>query len=214
MLTVGDRVERGDGPTLERADLLVHVGQHIAGHHQLAQVQPPARAAGGLPRQDAAGRARAQRAGRSPVARRAPAPVPGAGPVFRAACGRRLPQHTANLYFRTSGKITWDETESLANGKRPGLFLFSDMEKFTPPDGYTFSVPMAVGDGEIQRVRFYTLKLPAARFPAVGERLATFFQLAPSHDDEETTLSPGLSALTQRTTSRPSAATTGVWWLS
>lgn len=59
------------------------------------------------------------------------------------------------------------------------------MEKFTPPDGYTFSVPMAVGDGEMHRVRFYALKLPAARFPAVGERLATFFQLAPSHDDEE-----------------------------
>jgi 4-hydroxyphenylpyruvate 3-dimethylallyltransferase len=96
--------------------------------------------------------------------------------------------NTANLYFRTSGKITRDESErlvSLANGKPPEPFLFSDMERFTPPDGYTFSVTMAEGTGEIQRVGFYALNLPAGRFPTVGERLATFFRSAPSRDDEE-----------------------------
>jgi len=96
--------------------------------------------------------------------------------------------NTANLYFRTAGKITWDQSVqlvSLANGKPPGPVLFSDMERFTSPDGYTFSVTMAVGNGEIQRVGFYALKLPAGRFPAVGARLATFFRCAPSRDDEE-----------------------------
>jgi 4-hydroxyphenylpyruvate 3-dimethylallyltransferase len=96
--------------------------------------------------------------------------------------------NTANLYFRTSGKITRDQSErfvSLANGKRPGPSLFSEMERFTPPDGYTFSVTMAVGNGDIQRVGFYALKLPAGRLPTIGQRLATFFQSAPSRDDEE-----------------------------
>jgi len=59
------------------------------------------------------------------------------------------------------------------------------MQRFTPSDGYTFSVTMAVSNGEIQRVGFYALKLPAGQFPAIGERLATFFRSAPSRDDEE-----------------------------
>jgi 4-hydroxyphenylpyruvate 3-dimethylallyltransferase len=96
--------------------------------------------------------------------------------------------NTVNLYFRTSSKITRDESErfvSMANGKQPRSSLFSDMERFTPPDGYTFSVTMAVGNGDIQRVAFYALKLPAGQFPTIGQRLATFFQSAPSRDDEE-----------------------------
>ena len=96
--------------------------------------------------------------------------------------------NTANLYFRTSARITWKQIErliSLAYGKPPEASVFSDMQRFTPSDGYTFSVTMAVSNGEIQRVGFYALKLPAGQFPAIGERLATFFRSAPSRDDEE-----------------------------
>ncbi|TCO55794.1 aromatic prenyltransferase Orf2 [Actinocrispum wychmicini] len=96
--------------------------------------------------------------------------------------------NTVNLYFRTSRKITQDDSErfvSVANGKPPGPSVFSDMAKFTPPDGYTFSVTMAVDNGDIQRVGFYALKLPTGQFPAIGQRLATFFRSAPSRDDEE-----------------------------
>lgn len=96
--------------------------------------------------------------------------------------------NTANIYFRTSARITPDESErmiSLAGGKRPGPFPFSEMERFTPPDGYTFSVTMAVDTGEVRRVGFYALRLPTGTFPNIGERLAAFFRSAPSHDDEE-----------------------------
>lgn len=96
--------------------------------------------------------------------------------------------NTANLYFRKSGKITQEESERLvclADGKRPGPLLLLEMERFTPPDGYTFSVTMSVGNGEIQRVGFYALKLPTGQFPCIGKRLATFFRSAPSRDEEE-----------------------------
>src|SRR5262249_59701402 len=64
-------------------------------------------------------------------------------------------------------------------------FLFADMEKFPPPDGYTFSVTMAVGDGEIQRVGFYALNLPAGRFPPSVNGWPPSSTPAPSRDDEE-----------------------------
>ncbi|MFC4056659.1 aromatic prenyltransferase [Actinomadura syzygii] len=95
---------------------------------------------------------------------------------------------TANLYFRTIRKITPGVCErlvALAAGDPPGPSLFADLAAFTPPDGHTFSVTMRVSDGEIQRVGIYALKLPASRFPAVGERLAAFFRTAPSRDEEE-----------------------------
>lgn len=95
---------------------------------------------------------------------------------------------TVNLYFRTSGKLTLDQSERLvrlANGNPPAASVFSDMQRFTAPDGYTFSVTMEVSGGEIQRVAFYALKLPAGRFPAIGERLTAFFRSAPSRDEEE-----------------------------
>ncbi|MFC4911812.1 aromatic prenyltransferase [Actinomadura gamaensis] len=101
------------------------------------------------------------------------------------------PGNTANLYFRTSHRITRDDAErliSLAHGKPPGPSLFTDMRTFTPPDGYTFSVTMGLADGEIQRVGFYALRLPAGRLPAVGERLTSFFRTSPSRDDEETNI--------------------------
>jgi len=98
-------------------------------------------------------------------------------------------QHdTANLYFRTGSGVTPEECErllSLAEGSPPDTAVFDDMANFTAPDGYTFSVTMSIGTGEVERVGFYALRLPAGRFPRVGERLAAFFASAPSYDDEE-----------------------------
>ncbi|SDP97420.1 aromatic prenyltransferase [Lentzea jiangxiensis] len=95
---------------------------------------------------------------------------------------------TASLYFRTSRKITWTELEqllTLVGGELPTPELFSHMEKFTSPDGFTFSVTAAAGGAEIQQVGVYALRLPVGQFPVVGDRLATFFDSAPSYDDEE-----------------------------
>ncbi|MEV5571965.1 aromatic prenyltransferase [Spirillospora sp. NPDC052269] len=67
---------------------------------------------------------------------------------------------SANLYFRTSRRISAAETArlvALAGGEPPEPSLYADMEAFTPPDGYTFSVTMNVSDGEIQRVGIYAL---------------------------------------------------------
>lgn len=98
-------------------------------------------------------------------------------------------QHdTANLYFRTGSGITPEECErllSLAESGPPDTTVFDDMANFTAPDGYTFSVTMSIGTGDVERVGFYALRLPAGRLPRVGERLAAFFASAPSHDDEE-----------------------------
>ncbi|MEV4253900.1 aromatic prenyltransferase, partial [Spirillospora sp. NPDC049652] len=97
-------------------------------------------------------------------------------------------RNTANLYFRTTRKITSDEAEriiSLTDGKPPAPSLFSDMREFTPPDGYTLNVTMGLADGGIRRVGFYALRLPAGRLPAVGDRLTSFFRASPSRDDEE-----------------------------
>lgn len=44
---------------------------------------------------------------------------------------------------------------------------------------------MAVGNGDIQRVGFYALKLRTGQFPAIGQRLVTFFRSAPSREEEE-----------------------------
>ncbi|MCF6468491.1 hypothetical protein FAF44_08825 [Nonomuraea sp. MG754425] len=95
---------------------------------------------------------------------------------------------SANLYFRTSRKITPDTAEeliALAGGNPPEPTLLDDMAAFTPSDGHTFSVTMSVPDGQIHRVGFYALKLPANRFPTIDERLTTFFRTAPSRDEEE-----------------------------
>ncbi|RFU40341.1 hypothetical protein DZF91_17680 [Actinomadura logoneensis] len=96
--------------------------------------------------------------------------------------------HSANLYFRTSRRITLDETDriiSLTGGNPPTPSLFADMREFTPADGYTLNVTMGLSDGEIQRVGFYALRLPQGRFPALGDRLTAFFRASPSRDDEE-----------------------------
>lgn len=98
-------------------------------------------------------------------------------------------QHdTATLYFRTGSGITPEECErllSLTESGPPDTTVFDDMANFTVPDGYTFSVTMWIGTGDVERVVFYALRLPAGRFPRVGERLAAFFASAPSHDDDE-----------------------------
>ncbi|MFF9505563.1 aromatic prenyltransferase [Streptomyces sp. NPDC014724] len=98
-------------------------------------------------------------------------------------------QHdTANLYFRTAKAITPDECERLLSLVKSGLpeaAVFDDMANFTAPNGFTFSVTMSIDTGEVERIAFYALKLPAGRFPRVGERLTAFFASAPSYDDEE-----------------------------
>jgi 4-hydroxyphenylpyruvate 3-dimethylallyltransferase len=59
------------------------------------------------------------------------------------------------------------------------------MTAFTAPDGHTFSVTLRIATGEVERVGFYALRLPAGRFPHIGDRLAAFFRGAPSYDQEE-----------------------------
>lgn len=98
-------------------------------------------------------------------------------------------QHgTANLYFRTRQGVDRKATErllTLAQSSAPDEKTFRDMVGFTAPDGYTFSVTLHIATGEIERVGFYALRLPAGRFPHIGDRLAAFFAGAPSFDEEE-----------------------------
>lgn len=96
--------------------------------------------------------------------------------------------NTANLYFRTSRRITQDvagDLVSLAGGNAPSPELVADMVEFTPRDGHTVNVTMRASDGEIERIGIYALKLPKGRYPALNDRLATFFRTSPSRDDEE-----------------------------
>lgn len=124
-----------------------------------------------------------------------PARIRGYEPVFRDL-GLEQVRHvavdyqhrTANLYFRTPHGITRADTEgfaTLAESSPPDVDTYTDIERFTAPDGFTFSVTMSIDTGSIERVGYYALKLPAGQFPAMGPRLTTFFQTAPSRDEEE-----------------------------
>ncbi|MFC5183237.1 aromatic prenyltransferase [Actinomadura harenae] len=96
--------------------------------------------------------------------------------------------NTANLYFRTSRRLTRDvaaDLVSLAGGNPPSPELLADMIEFTPGDGHTFNVTVRPSDGLIERVGVYALRLPPGRYPALNDRLATFFRSSPSRDDEE-----------------------------
>jgi 4-hydroxyphenylpyruvate 3-dimethylallyltransferase len=124
-----------------------------------------------------------------------PESIRGHGPTFHALGLVRVRhvavdyQHNSvNIYFRAPGPITLDQCQrfvSLADGEMPDHDTFGEMKRFAAPAGCTFSVTMTVGDGRIQRVGFYALKLPQGEFPTIGERLSTFFKVAPSRDEEE-----------------------------
>jgi hypothetical protein len=60
-----------------------------------------------------------------------------------------------------------------------------EMTEYISPGAYTFSVTISPAAGAIERVGFYALKLPAGRFPAIGDRLTRFFSEAPSYDRED-----------------------------
>ncbi|MGW6945364.1 aromatic prenyltransferase [Streptomyces xanthophaeus] len=98
-------------------------------------------------------------------------------------------QHqSVKLYFRTAEGFSPAQAEqflALTGAGLPKASVMQDMQEFTAPTGYTFSVTMTAATGRIQRVGFYALKLPVGRFPAIGDRLEHFFRAAPSHDDEE-----------------------------
>ncbi|MFB6523359.1 aromatic prenyltransferase [Streptomyces sp. NPDC056401] len=98
-------------------------------------------------------------------------------------------QHrSVNLYFRTTEGFSPAQAErllALTGADVPKASVMEDLREFTARSGYTFSVTMAAATGRIERVGFYALKLPAGRFPAIGDRLERFFRAAPSHDDEE-----------------------------
>ncbi|MEV6610834.1 aromatic prenyltransferase [Kutzneria sp. NPDC051319] len=98
-------------------------------------------------------------------------------------------QHgTANLYFRVFDPMTESHAQRLMSLVGGGVIprsTYDDLTRFTSPKGYTFSVTMTPADGEIERIGFYALRLPAGQFPAINDRLATFFRAAPSYDEEE-----------------------------
>ncbi|WP_436771873.1 aromatic prenyltransferase [Yinghuangia sp. YIM S09857] len=98
-------------------------------------------------------------------------------------------QHgTANLYFHTHEGISPKAAEgllTLSESAVPDEATYQDMAAFMPPDGFTFSVTLRIDTGNIERVGFYALRLPAGQFPRIGDRLAAFFDQAPSHDEEE-----------------------------
>lgn len=98
-------------------------------------------------------------------------------------------QHqSVNLYFRTAEGFSPAQARqflALTGAEMPEAAVLEDMREFTAPSGYTFSVTMTAATGRIERVGIYALKLPAGRFPAIGDRLERFFRTAPSRDDEE-----------------------------
>ncbi|WP_165845690.1 aromatic prenyltransferase [Streptacidiphilus pinicola] len=98
-------------------------------------------------------------------------------------------QHqSVNLYFRTAKGFSPTQAQrflSLTGAELPTAAVLEDIREFTAPSGYTFSVTMTGATGKIERVGIYALKLPAGRFPTIGDRLEEFFRAAPSRDDEE-----------------------------
>ena len=97
---------------------------------------------------------------------------------------------TVNLYFRVKGPISEPMAKQLV--ELAGFSGFStedlaDMPDFLSLDAFTFAVTIKVATGDIKRVAFYALGLPPNKFPDVGDRLMTFFNKAPSYDEEDFT---------------------------
>ncbi|MEU6657509.1 aromatic prenyltransferase [Streptomyces sp. NPDC046821] len=124
-----------------------------------------------------------------------PLPIRERGPLFHSL-GLDFVRHvcvdydngTVNLYFRARGPLTEDQCRSftaLAGAAPPDRRLYGEMATFLSQGAYTFSVTLSPGDGAIERVAFYALKLPEGSRPTVGDRLTMFFEKAPSFDPEE-----------------------------
>jgi 4-hydroxyphenylpyruvate 3-dimethylallyltransferase len=95
---------------------------------------------------------------------------------------------TANIYFAAPGPLNEEQCNnfiSLAHGQPVTQPVYADIARFTAPKDYPLSVTMRLDGGEITRVAIYALMVPPDDRPAIGERLATFFDTAPSRDDEE-----------------------------
>jgi 4-hydroxyphenylpyruvate 3-dimethylallyltransferase len=95
--------------------------------------------------------------------------------------------NTANIYFASPGRLSEEQCNnfiSLAHGQPVTQPVYADIARFTAPKD-ALSVTMRLDDGEITRVAIYALMVPPDDRPAIGERLAIFFDTAPSRDEQE-----------------------------
>ncbi|KAI5455845.1 prenyltransferase-like protein [Mariannaea sp. PMI_226] len=96
--------------------------------------------------------------------------------------------HTINLYFRAPGPLSFEAAANyvaLAGSPPPLWEDYKEMVSFLNPDGFAFGVTIDCNTGFIGRVAIYAIKLPTGKSPVLGQRLAQFFQEAPSYDKED-----------------------------
>jgi len=94
--------------------------------------------------------------------------------------------HSANIYFRTRGPLTWQraaEILAVVGVEPPSPQLVEEIRAFVPED-FCVAVTVSLGSGKPERACFYALKLPPDVFPDIPERIAQFFEKAPCYDAE------------------------------
>jgi len=97
---------------------------------------------------------------------------------------------TVNLYLRVSGALTEEKAASLvalADGSTLTPSMWTEMQRYLSPSGCTLATTILAATGEIKRVAIYALGLPPDSFPDIGDKLKTFFEVAPSYDSNEFT---------------------------
>ena len=97
--------------------------------------------------------------------------------------------HTVNLYFRITGSVSEQYATSLAQlavGSVISPKEYADMQRLLHPSGLTFAATINPATGEIKRVAFYALGIPANLLQdylaSASDRVKTFFEKAPSYE--------------------------------
>jgi 4-hydroxyphenylpyruvate 3-dimethylallyltransferase len=95
---------------------------------------------------------------------------------------------TVNIYFWVPGPVTLPVANRLIalSGTEPiDEKELATMKPFFKPNGFTVATTIDSATGKFKRVAFYALRLDGNNLPGMGDRLATFFKDAPSHDKTE-----------------------------
>ncbi|MGW8450808.1 4-hydroxyphenylpyruvate 3-dimethylallyltransferase NovQ [Streptomyces niveus] len=94
---------------------------------------------------------------------------------------------SANVYFRGQGPLEtaqFARVHALSGGTPPAADVVAEVLAYVPED-YCVAITLDLHTGAIDRVCFYALKVPKDARPRVPARIATFLEVAPSHDPEE-----------------------------
>ncbi|KAI0837703.1 prenyltransferase-like protein [Hypoxylon sp. FL0890] len=97
---------------------------------------------------------------------------------------------TFNIYWTVPGPITEAQAAAytaLAGAEPPTAEEFTDLRQYLPEQRFVFAATINYDTGNIKRVAFYALNIPAGPLPpTTNERLRTFFEQAPTYDTVQT----------------------------